>query len=159
MGERAAYTCQEVGPGERAQARDLAGLARMRTDWTVAQGGAPEDGFEDELRRWWLTEAGARRAWLVRDRADAAVGMANLQVFHRMPRPGRDAGRWAYVANVWVDEAHRRRGAGTMLMTTVLDWCRAHGMERVVLNPSAMSVRMYRALGFRPADDLMRLDL
>jgi hypothetical protein len=29
----------------------------------------------------------------------------------------------------------------------------------VVLNPSEMSLPLYRSLGFRPADDLLRLDL
>ena len=44
-------------------------------------------------------------------------------------------------------------------MTSVIDWCRAGSFERIVLNPSEMSVAMYRELGFRPADTLMRLDL
>jgi GNAT superfamily N-acetyltransferase len=159
MGERAAYTCLEVGRGPAADPRDLADLARLRSDWTVAQGGSAAAGFEAELRAWWLADAGDRRAWLARDRDGVAVGMANVQVFHRMPRPGRVAGRWAYVANVWVDGAHRRRGVGADLMRAVVGWCRAQGMDRVVLNPSEMSVPMYRSLGFRPADDLMRLDL
>jgi hypothetical protein len=36
------------------------------------------------------------------------------------------------------------------------DWTVEQGDVR---NPSAVSVPMYRALGFRPAEDLMRLDL
>ena len=88
-----------------------------------------------------------------------AVGMVNAAVFERMPRPGRRTGRWAYVANVWVDPDHRRRGVGTLMMDHVTAWCRSEQLERIVLNPSAVSIPMYRALGFRPADDLMRLDL
>jgi hypothetical protein len=44
-------------------------------------------------------------------------------------------------------------------MTTVVQWARDERLERIVLNPSEMSVPLYRSLGFRPADDLMRLDL
>jgi len=44
-------------------------------------------------------------------------------------------------------------------MTSVIDWCRAESFERVVLNPSEMSVSMYRNLGFGPAETLLRLDL
>lgn len=159
MGERAAYACVEVGESH------LGDIARMRTDWTVSQGGSPEPGFEQELRDWWARESAHRRAWvaLVDDVADdvagEAVGMANLMVFERMPRPGRDAGRWAYVANVWVDPDHRGRGVGRLLVTSALDWCRDQGLVRVVLNPSEMSVPLYTSLGFRPADDLMRVDL
>jgi GNAT superfamily N-acetyltransferase len=156
MVERAAYACVEVGEAH------LGDVARMRTDWTVAQGGSPHPGFEQELRDWWARESAHRRAWVAvagGASAEPAVGMANLMVFERMPRPGRDAGRWAYVANVWVDPAHRSRGVGRLLMATALDWCRAEGLARVVLNPSEVSVPLYASLGFRPADDLMRIDL
>lgn len=158
MAERAAYVCVPAG------ADDLGELARMRTDWTVEQGGAADPEFEGELRRWWDSDGAHRRAWVARPDGGArgpapAVGMANAAVFERMPRPGRRAGRWAYVANVWVDPAHRRRGVGRLLMDEVVSWSRREGMDRVVLNPSAVSVPLYRSLGFRPADDLLRLDL
>ena len=153
MVERAAYACVEVGEAH------LADVARMRTDWTVSQGGSPEPGFEQELRAWWARESAHRRAWVALADGKGAVGMANLMLFERMPRPGRAAGRWAYVANVWVDPDHRSRGVGRLLVTTALDWCRAQGLVRVVLNPSEVSVPLYTSLGFRPADDLMRVDL
>jgi GNAT superfamily N-acetyltransferase len=85
--------------------------------------------------------------------------MVNTAVFERMPRPGRPTGRWAYVANVWVHPDHRRRGVGRLLMDEVVSWCRIEQLDRVVLNPSAVSIPLYRSLGFRPADDLLRLDL
>ncbi len=75
-----------------------------------------------------------------------------------MPRPGAPDTRWAYVANVWIDPKHRRRGVGRLVME-LLEWCREEGCVRVVLNPSEVSLPLYRALGFRPADDLLRLDL
>jgi GNAT superfamily N-acetyltransferase len=153
MGDRAAYVVVDAGE------EHLADLARMRTAWTVEQGGAPEEGFAARFRAWWASEEGHRLAWVAAVPAGPVVGMANLSVFERMPRPGRDAGRWAYVANVWVDPAHRRRGVATQLMRRVVERCRADGMSRIVLNPSEMSVPVYSALGFRPAHDLMRLDL
>ncbi|MGL5853495.1 MAG: GNAT family N-acetyltransferase [Phycicoccus sp.] len=76
-----------------------------------------------------------------------------------MPQPGRADIRWAYVANVWVEPAHRRRGVGRLLMDVVLGWCRDEGLVRVVRGPSEVSLPLYRSVGFRPADDLMRLDL
>lgn len=157
MGERAAYICAEMGPD------DLDELARLRVAWTVELGGSPAEGFQDEFERWWESHGAHRSAWLARPTTPTtdpapAVGMVNAAIFERMPRPGRRTGRWAYVANVWVDPAHRRRGVGTLMMHQAIAWCREEGMDRIVLNPSAMSVPMYRALGFRPADDLMRLD-
>jgi len=48
---------------------------------------------------------------------------------------------------------------GRLLMETVLGWSREQRMVRLVLNPSEVSLPLYRGLGFQPADNLMRLDL
>ena len=82
-----------------------------------------------------------------------------MAVFERMPHAGLPDTRWAYLANLWVEPDLRRRGVASALVTAAVDWARAEGMERVVLNPSEMSRPLYQAFGFRPADDLLRLDL
>ena len=148
---------------------DLAPALRMRRDWTACAesgevppaGATPSDddpAYEERFRRWRDREAESRRTWLAWYGADA-VGMANVKIFERMPRPGVESSRWAYVANVWVDPPHRRRGAGTALVRRVVDWAAEEGMVRLVLSPSVESLPLYRALGFRPAHDLLRLDL
>ena len=152
-GEHAAYRVLEAGE------RELGELTRMRQGWSAEHGFAATDDFPERMRQWWAQQAGHRRAWVVRDVGDAAVGMANLTVFTRMPRPGAPDVRWVYVANVWVDPGHRRRGVGRLLMETVLAWAREQRMVRLVLNPSEVSFPLYRGLGFQPADNLMRLDL
>jgi GNAT superfamily N-acetyltransferase len=152
-GEHTAYRVVEAGEDE------LDELARLRIDWCDDHESAATDDFRDRMRRWWEQQAGHRRAWIVREAEGSAVGMANVAVFTRMPRPGVPDVHWAYVANVWVGPAHRRRGVGTHLMETVVDWAREEGMVRIVLNPSEMSLPLYRGLGFQPADNLMRLDL
>jgi GNAT superfamily N-acetyltransferase len=148
-----------VEPLDPSRVGDLVELASMRTAWTEEGGAAVDDAFLDRLDRWWRREAGHRRIWVARGPEGTGVAMANLQVFERMPRPGSPDARWAYVANVWVDPEHRRRGVGRLVMDEVVAWCRAEGLERMVLNPSEASVPLYRSLGFRAADDLMRLDL
>jgi GNAT superfamily N-acetyltransferase len=147
-----------------AGADALGDLTRMRLAWSAehglaATGDAALDAFRDRMQRWWDQQSGHRRAWAVRDAAGTAVGMANLSVFTRMPRPGVPDVHWAYVANVWVDPAHRCRGVGRLLMQGVVDWAREAGMIRIVLNPSEVSLPLYRGLGFTPAGDLLRLDL
>jgi GNAT superfamily N-acetyltransferase len=148
---------------------DQAPVIRMRRDWVGSAasgvvpppGTSPADGdptYPERFRRWWAREADSRRTWLVWHRADA-VGMANVKIFERMPRPGSAPSRWAYVANVWVDPPHRRRGVGTALLHEIVDWAREEAMVRLVLSPSEESLGIYRAVGFRPAGDLLRLDL
>lgn len=150
------YRVERLDPGRPA---DLADLAAMRTAWTREQVDTEEPGFEERLSAWWGRQGGSRHVWAVRTVDGTAVAMANVQVFERMPRPGLPDARWTYLANVWTDPAHRRRGVGRLLLDAVLDWCRSERMVRVVLNPSEVSLPLYRSVGFVPADGLMRLDL
>ena len=152
-GEHAAYRVLEAGE------RELDELTRMRLAWSAEHGLTATDDFPERMRQWWDQQAGPRRAWVARDVEAEAAGMANLLVFTRMPRPGVPDVRWGYVANVWVDPGHRRRGVGRLLMETVLGWSREQRMVRLVLNPSEVSLPLYRGLGFQPADNLMQLDL
>ena len=150
------YRARRLDPDDPA---GLATLAAMRTAWTRERTDGVEDGFTDRLEAWWRRQGGSRHAWAATTADGEGVAMANLQVFERMPRPGLPDAQWAYVANVWTAPEHRRRGVGRLVMDAVLRWCRDEGMERVVLNASEVSLPLYRGLGFRPADDLMRLDL
>jgi len=148
---------------------DLGPVMRMRRDWVASSilGEVPPAGtssldwdptYPGRFRRWWEREGDSRRTWLVWRGLDP-VGMANVKIFERMPKPDAQGSRWVYVANVWVDPPHRRRGVGTMLIRHVADWARTEGMVRLVLSPRVESVAMYEALGFRPAGDMLRMDL
>ena len=146
-----------------ATAADVPALAALRASWGASLGdgtvgGAGTEDLAARLRRWWDRQPGARTAWLAVE-GERPVGMVNVAVFERMPHAGRPDARWAYLANLWVEPDRRRRGIASALLSAVLDWSRAAAMERVVLNPSEMSLPLYRSLGFRPADDLLRLDL
>lgn len=156
MSAAPAYHVEHLDP---ARPEHLADLATMRTAWMLEQSDLVEAAFTERLAAWWRTQESLRRIWVGRSADGTAVAMANAQVVDRMPRPGIRDTRWAYVANVWVDPAHRRRGVGRLVVDELLGWCRAEGLVRVVLNPSEVSVPFYRSLGFRAADDLMRLEL
>jgi GNAT superfamily N-acetyltransferase len=93
---------------------------------------------------FWLAAAG-----------EEPVGMVNVRVFDRMPTPGRAAGRWGYLGNLYVVEDHRGRGTGRRLIDAVVDHGRAAGFVRIVLSPSERSVPLYRRAGFVPADRLL----
>lgn len=145
--EHPPYDIHEVGD-------DCGALLSLRREWFPE----PDADFDARFRDWWARERHQRHA-VVAHVAGTPVGMANGQVFSRMPAPGRPSARWLYAANVYVGEAHRRQGVGRTLVQALVDFAEREGMVRVVLAPSAMSVPLYASLGFRPADDLMRLDL
>lgn len=148
------YQIRRAGASES----DVADIVALRASMGRARGAPQEDGFAGRVAQWWAEQASSRRVWLASD-GDRPVGMVNLKLFERMPMPGEAPSSWAYVANVWVEPADRRRGVATGLMSEALAWCRDARLRRVVLNPSEMSLPLYARLGFRPASDLLRLDL
>lgn len=144
----------DTGYDVRRVAEDCSDLLAVRRLWF------PDDeaDFAQRFRDWWERERDQRYA-VVAYADDNPIGMANGQIFTRMPAAGRPPAQWLYAANVFVSEAHRRRGVGRLMMEALLEFARNHGMVRVVLAPSEMSIPLYESLGFRAADDLMRLDL
>lgn len=115
-----------------ATADDVPALSGLRRAWTEENAGRPveDPSFEAVFADWFEREAGQRVTWLALD-GDRAVGMLNLLVFTRMPRPSvAEAaalpGRWGYVANVYVVPGDRDRGIGRRL----LDAATAHADEQ-----------------------------
>jgi len=77
---------------------DLAAPAELRRAWTQEQeGDCADPGFDQCLAGWFSRAAPRRITWLA-ESDDRAVGMMNLAVFERMPRPGRPPARWGYLA-------------------------------------------------------------
>jgi GNAT superfamily N-acetyltransferase len=66
--------------------------------------------------------------------------------------------RRAYILNLYVYPAHRRRGVARLLMQTTLDWCRAQGFGTVTLHASKFGRELYESFGFQQTNE-MRLKL
>lgn len=144
-----------------ATRRDVPLRAALRRTWAEEEAGAalPDAGFEESFAEWFDREAAQRHSWLAECDGDA-VGMLNLTVFTRMPRPHhgsepRAGDQWGYLANVYVVPAHRDRGTGGRLLDAAVAHADAHRFARLVLNPSERSVPFYARAGFAPASALM----
>jgi GNAT superfamily N-acetyltransferase len=135
---------------------DRAAVAALRRAWTEENAGAPveDDSYEQRFDEWLEREQHQRVTWLAFER-DEPVGTLNLLVFTRMPRPGRDASRWGYLANCYVRPQHRNSGLGARLLATCTAYADERGFVRVVLSPSPRSVPFYARGGFEPATSLM----
>jgi len=134
---------------------DLAAVAALRSEWTREWDGAAEDpGFAQRLAEWFERESSRRVTWLAEDEG-RAIGMMNLAVFDRMPRPGRAPSSWGYLANAFVLSAYRNRGIGGKLLHTLLGYADANRFARVVLSPSERAIPFYERAGFAPAQSLL----
>lgn len=69
---------------------------------------------------------------------------------------------WAELLALYVEPAHRGCGLGGRLVSAGVAWARAHGYPRVQLYVTASNEpgrALYRAEGFRLAQEIWRLDL
>lgn len=73
---------------------DVPSLAGLRQRWTAENSDESADAaFDARFDDWYAVERHRRTFWLAENDHEP-TGMVNLLLFERMPRPGRDAGRW-----------------------------------------------------------------
>ena len=147
----------------RATAADAGVLARHRADM-FRDMGQLNDGLRGtlvEAARAYFAAAipdGRYIAWLA-EAGGEVVGGAGLQLRELLPRPalgGRRlvGGPQGLILNVFTERAWRRRGVAAALMRELLQWCRAHGIESLVLHASADGRPLYEKLGFTPTNEM-----
>jgi GNAT superfamily N-acetyltransferase len=113
-------------------------------------------------RRWLLRAipAGEYRGWVSVTDAGAVIAGGGLIVIPWPPGPFQMDPRCGFVFNVYTDPAHRQQGVGRRLMDAMHAWCRAEGIERVVLNASTFGRQLYADMGYVVSDEpMMRLRL
>jgi len=102
--------------------------------------------------RAWLGDhmsSGTYHAWLVEDTdAHAIVGGGGLSILPWPPGPAYLIDRLAFVYNVYVEPAHRRRGVARLIMEAIHDFCRERGIASIALNASPDGRPLYESLGY-----------
>ncbi len=95
------------------------------------------------------------RGWMaVADDGAIAAG-GGLIVIPWPPGPMTMDPRCGFIFNVYTDPAHRKQGLARRLMDAIHEWCRAEGIERVVLNASTFGKPLYEAMGYVVTDEPM----
>ena len=136
---------------------DRVAVAALRRAWTEENAGKAvgDDDFEQRFDAWLEREQDQRVTWLGLAGGEP-VGMVNLLVFTRMPRPGQtQPSQWGYLANCYVRPEHRNGGLGARMLDALTSYADERGFVRVVLSPSERSVPFYERGGFVPATSLM----
>ena len=123
-----------------------------------------EIGWDDaELEPDWLTRfvdihaRGAHAGELRYFVADVDGKVAGSAVAMRKRSLSESFARIAasgYVANVFVEDRHRRRGVASALTRAAIEWLRSIGCTVVRLQASAQGRPLYESLGFRPSGEM-----
>ena len=98
-----------------------------------------------DRRRW--------RCWVAVASGDI-VGHVWLQTIDKVPNPGAEAERHAYITNLYVQPAFRG-GTGQRLLAAAMAWCKARRMDSVILWPTDDSRSLYARHGFGVSGDLL----
>lgn len=93
--------------------------------------------------------------WMAESKQGEIAGGGGLIVIPWPPGPITMDPRCGFVFNVYTQPQHRKQGLGRRLMDAMHDYCRAEGIERVVLNASVFGKPLYDAMGYVVADEPM----
>ncbi|ANZ48398.1 acetyltransferase [Erwinia phage vB_EamM_Caitlin] len=80
------------------------------------------------------------------DENDKAVGFLSFAI------SGKNAQKWLWIHNFYVDSSQRGKGVGTLLMDTVKEYGKAKGcrfMQLTVLDNNDAALAMYQKMGFQ----------
>ena len=111
----------------------------------------------------WLRDAipsKTYRAWMAESsRGEVAAG-GGLIVIPWPPGPMTMDPRCGFIFNVYTLPKHRKRGLARRLMDAMHDWCRAEGIDRIVLNASVFGKPLYEAMGYvATSEPMLRIRL
>ena len=110
----------------------------------------------------WLRHAIPSKTYLgwVADSAGRVAAGGGMIVLPWPPGPMTMDPRCGFIFNVYTLPAHRKQGLARKLMDAMHDYCRAEGIERVVLNASVFGKPLYDAMGYVVSEEpMMRLKL
>jgi GNAT superfamily N-acetyltransferase len=106
--------------------------------------------LRDKFSAWLRVHVppGTYRAWLVETSDGDVVAGGGATIIPWPPGPRYPGTSLAFVYNVYVERAHRRRGLARLVMDAIHAWCREHGVTSVALNASVDGRPLYEAMGY-----------
>lgn len=87
------------------------------------------------------------------------VGCGGICLQLEMPSPDNPTGQCAYLMNIYVRPAYRKRHIGTTLVSWLAEKALRQGIGKIYLETSEMGRDMYRRLHFEEMKDMLKLRL
>jgi ribosomal protein S18 acetylase RimI-like enzyme len=101
---------------------------------------------------------GRYTGWIISDAA-SSIASAGLLILEWPPHPLDPTGESrAYLLNVFVESAYRRRGLARELLRLCLAEAHRRGIRIVSLHASDQGRPIYESLGFRAANEMLFID-
>ncbi|MFC7619723.1 GNAT family N-acetyltransferase [Microlunatus sp. GCM10028923] len=139
-----------------ASSDDAPHLAALRRSYGTERhpGSDPDPDFERRFSEWHDQTQDSCVTWLAVAETQP-VGILSMFVFPRMPMPGREVGRLAYLSLLYVTPDHRNHGLGRQLLDVAFAYSYANDIFKILLRPTDQALALYQRAGFRFADQYL----
>ncbi len=142
----------------RVEPEDLETVLRHRREMFREMGGKYEQAlqqFEAASRQYFekALEDGSYYGLFVEIEGQIAAG-GGVVVADWPGSPMNFEPRRAWLLNIFVEPAHRRKGLARMVAEALIDWCRQNGFRTVALHASEYGRSLYENLGFQPTNEM-----
>jgi len=140
----------------RATVDDAALISRQRHDMFADMGHTDIEAATEKFTEWVRPKLanGEYVGWIVSHHNKEVVAGAGLWLIEWPPTPLDLHTQRGYVLNVFVREDVRRQGLARWLVTTILDYCQAHGIRVILLHASEKGRSLYESLGFTTTTEM-----
>lgn len=135
-----------------AMRRFILGLQRFEYD-IVPNRRLDDEVAEDHLRQMFRDPGKAHGIFMVEDETGAVQGWAVVIEATDQIYVEESLRRYAYIAELYLEDGLRGTGAGKALLAACEDWARAHGFHTLqigVLAGNARARKVYGDAGFAP---------
>lgn len=137
------------------QIEDAAPMMRWRREVIREVFGIEPDSELLEANLQYLREAPYIACVASEDGNDVGCGLFCLQ--REMPSPDNPTGRCACLMNIYVRTPYRRRGAGSEIVSWLIDQAKARGCGKIYLETTEIGRAVYSRLGFKDIHGMMIL--
>jgi GNAT superfamily N-acetyltransferase len=154
----------EVGIAEgialrRTSVEDAGTIAAHRRAMFYAMGYHDEAALDSMMGKFlpWLEAkiaSGDYLGWFAVTADDIVVAGAGLWLMDWPAHMIGSSARRGNIVNVYTEPEFRRKGLARWLMEAALYWCRANGIDFVILHASAEGRALYESLGFRDGNEM-----
>ncbi len=158
----------EAGTSERIAVRrasvdDARTIAKHRRSMFRDMGYKDEAALDSMAAKFlpWLEAkmaSGEYMAWLAVTADASVVAGAGLWLMDWPSHMAGSSSRRGNILNVFTEPEFRRRGLARCLMEAALEWCRANGIDLVILHASNNGRQLYESMGFHTSNE-MRIKL
>jgi GNAT superfamily N-acetyltransferase len=120
----------------------------------------PATGIEERTLEWIRRKlsSGELVGLMAKTEEGQVAGSGCIWIREQPPLPISRFLEVPYLMSLYTEREFRRRGVASLIIETVISWCRAYGYDRVNLDASEAGKSLYENFGFKPGYS-MRLQL